>query len=87
MNANPNPEPNPDPNESKKTMDEFESMNDFFVRELKPECRPIADPEDDRTITSVADCRLMCFASHEEATKAKPSPPIWLATVFYRHVC
>lgn len=33
------------------------------------EYRPVTDPEDPRTLVSVADCRMMAFESVQEATK------------------
>ena len=50
----------------KKSEEQFTDMNDFFVRELKPEARPVAGynvdgSEDATVIASAADCRLMCF--------------------------
>ena len=60
----------------KKPLHEFKSMNDFFIRELKPGARPIAglrrgrDGGEDRSVVvSAADCRLMCFPSWDDATR------------------
>lgn len=33
----------------------FQSFNDFFHRQIRPECRPIADPDDPRVIVSPND--------------------------------
>ena len=38
---------------------DYVNFNDFFIRELKPGARPL--PDDENTITSAADCRLMLF--------------------------
>ena len=63
----------------KKPLHEFKSMNDFFIRELKPGARPIAglrrgrDGGEDRSVVvSAADCRLMCFPSWDDATRCAP---------------
>lgn len=58
-----------DMTEAKKSLEEFTSMNDFFVRELKPEARPIDQKDNEKVMTSCADCRLMCFPTVDVATK------------------
>lgn len=45
--------------EVKRPMDSFSSLNDFFIRELKPGLRPV-DPEP-RHLISPADSRLLVF--------------------------
>lgn len=45
--------------EVKRPIDSFQSLNDFFIRELKPEARPV-DPEPGHLI-SPADSRLLVF--------------------------
>lgn len=45
----------------------YKSFNEFFYRKLKPDARPIAHPERDQVISSVADCRLTVFETIEEA--------------------
>ncbi|CAG7849378.1 Phosphatidylserine decarboxylase proenzyme 3 {ECO:0000303/PubMed:19286980} {ECO:0000255/HAMAP-Rule:MF_03209}; Contains: RecName: Full=Phosphatidylserine decarboxylase 3 beta chain {ECO:0000305}; Contains: RecName: Full=Phosphatidylserine decarboxylase 3 alpha chain {ECO:0000305} [Serendipita indica DSM 11827] len=50
-------------------IDSFPNFNEFFYRKLKPEARPVSDPDDPRTIVSSADCRLMAFESVGEATR------------------
>lgn len=47
----------------------FRNFNDFFIREIRPECRPVAAPDDDAVITSAADCRLTVFDSLREARR------------------
>lgn len=37
--------------------DAYQCFNDFFVRKLKPEARPIAAPGNPGVIASAADCR------------------------------
>ena len=38
-------------------------------RKLKPEARPVEDPEDPLRLVSAADCRMMAFESVSEATR------------------
>ncbi|CAO1625373.1 unnamed protein product [Parajaminaea phylloscopi] len=47
----------------------YRTFNDFFTRALKPGARPIAGQDDDRIITSAADCRLTVFSTVDAATK------------------
>ncbi len=56
--------------EVRDPLDSFETLNDFFVRRLKPEARPIAELDNPRVLTSAADCRLMTFSSVSAATRA-----------------
>lgn len=51
------------------------TFNSFFSRKLRADARPIAFPEDDRVLVSMADCRLTVWDSVDEATR------IWLAMV------
>lgn len=46
-----------------------ETFNQFFYRKLKPDARPIADPEDPGRLVSCADCRMMAFETVSEATR------------------
>ena len=55
--------------EVRDPLDSFKTFNEFFYRKLKEGVRPIADPGDPTTLVSSADCRLMAFASINEATK------------------
>ncbi|KAI7845326.1 hypothetical protein COHA_001168 [Chlorella ohadii] len=48
---------------------DYKSFNDFFYRKLKPEARPIASPADPSVVVSAADCRLMVYASVDDATR------------------
>lgn len=52
---------------SEKPMHEYKTFNEFFYRRLKPGARPISPGED--IVTSSADCRLLVFASIDEATR------------------
>ncbi|TIH13399.1 phosphatidylserine decarboxylase [Marinifilum sp. JC120] len=48
-----------DMNEATRPMEEYDSFNDFFIRQLKPEVRPInRSPE---TIVSPADGKIIAF--------------------------
>ncbi|KAJ6232770.1 phosphatidylserine decarboxylase [Anaeramoeba flamelloides] len=44
-------------------LEEFKSFNDFFIRKLKPECRPIYEKENPLVAVSPADCRMCAFHS------------------------
>jgi phosphatidylserine decarboxylase len=52
----------PDPND-------YETFNEFFSREIKPEARPVHEPENDLVTSSPADCRLTAFPTVDLATK------------------
>ena len=52
----------------KEKPEEYRTFNDFFIREVKKEKRPIASPDDPLVVTSAADCRLTVFNSLEETT-------------------
>lgn len=45
-----------------------ENFNSFFYRKLKPDARPVEDPDDPRTLVSGADCRMTAFQTVTEAT-------------------
>lgn len=47
----------------------YKNFNDFFAREIKPEARPIAEPDNDLVVSSPADCRLTVFPTIDLATK------------------
>lgn len=47
----------------------YATFNDFFAREIKPSARPIAEPENARCVSSVADCRLTAYPTVHLATK------------------
>ncbi|GAA5917775.1 hypothetical protein JCM6882_003586 [Rhodosporidiobolus microsporus] len=46
----------------------FKTFNEFFYRKLKPDARPVSDPDDPRTLVSPADCRAMFFPTVNDAT-------------------
>lgn len=52
-----------DPSEFLEPLDRFVSFNDFFIRRLKPECRPIADENDVAILP--ADARYLVFQNIE----------------------
>jgi len=41
----------------------------FFARQIRPEARPIDDPNDLNVVSSPADCRLTAFPTTDAATK------------------
>jgi len=47
----------------------YKTFNDFFIREVKPEKRPVAEVDNDAVIVSAADCRMTVFDSVEDAHK------------------
>lgn len=49
-------------------MNVAENFNSFFYRKLKPEARPLEDPDDPRTLVSGADCRMTAFQTVTDAT-------------------
>jgi phosphatidylserine decarboxylase len=50
-------------------VDSFKTFNEFFYRKLKPEARPCDSAEDANVAVSAADCRMMTFATIDDATK------------------
>lgn len=60
---------NLDLSEVLEPMSAFTTFNEFFYRKLKPDARPVDDPDDPRTLVSPADCRAMFFETVDEATK------------------
>lgn len=55
--------------EIKHPIDSFKTFNEFFIRELKPEARPIAYKEHDDFAICAADCRLMAFKSVDDSLR------------------
>ncbi|KAK0543219.1 hypothetical protein OC845_006228 [Tilletia horrida] len=47
----------------------YKCMNEFFYRALKPGARPIAEPGNNKVISSAADCRLTVWSDVDAATK------------------
>ena len=60
---------NLDMNEILDPIDSFKTFNEFFYRKLKPEARPCECPDDPSVIVSPADCRMMAFATIDDATR------------------
>ncbi|KAI8579592.1 hypothetical protein K450DRAFT_241742 [Umbelopsis ramanniana AG] len=50
-------------------VDSFKTFNEFFYRKLKVDARPCDKPEDPKIAVSAADCRMMTFATIDDATK------------------
>ena len=47
----------------------YATFNDFFAREIKASARPIAEPENQKCVSSAADCRLTTYPTVDLATK------------------
>lgn len=59
--------------EFKKTNPEdFETFNDFFVREIRDAARPLAFPDDDRVVVAPADCVINMIV--DDLTEQTPIP-------------
>lgn len=58
-----------DMSEVLKPVNEFKTFNDFFYRELKPGSRPCENSNEPKTVVSMADCRLTCFRTIDDAIK------------------
>jgi len=50
------------------TLDGYKTYNEFFYRKIRPELRPVAEPNNPKVLVSGADCRLAVFKSVEDAT-------------------
>lgn len=48
-------------------VNNFASFNDFFIRKLKPECRPIADPNNEKSAIIPADGRYRFYQDIDTA--------------------
>lgn len=48
---------------------QYKTFNEFFARELNPDARPVAEPGNDKVVSSPADCRLTVFPTIDLATK------------------
>ncbi|KAA1476264.1 hypothetical protein DENSPDRAFT_884196 [Dentipellis sp. KUC8613] len=55
--------------EIRDPISSFKTFNEFFYRKLKPEARPVEEPDNGERLVSAADCRLMAFESVSEATR------------------
>lgn len=47
----------------------YPTFNAFFAREIKASARPLADPMNDKVVSSPADCRMTVFPTISQATK------------------
>ncbi|MGL5099929.1 MAG: phosphatidylserine decarboxylase, partial [Fusobacteriaceae bacterium] len=56
-----------DMKESKKSIEEFQSFNDFFIRELKEEMRPI--DTDEKVLISPADGKIFVYDDMDDLKK------------------
>jgi phosphatidylserine decarboxylase len=50
-------------------LTKYKTFNEFFYRKLKPDARPVQNPEDPAQISSAADCRLVVYPSIDLAKK------------------
>ncbi|XP_031504197.1 phosphatidylserine decarboxylase proenzyme 2-like [Nymphaea colorata] len=55
--------------EIKYSIDHFKTFNEFFIRELKPGARQIAEKDNDRIAVCAADSRLMAFKSIDDSLR------------------
>ncbi|KAJ8767720.1 hypothetical protein K2173_020660 [Erythroxylum novogranatense] len=55
--------------EVKYPVEHFKTFNEFFIRELKPDARPIDSMECDDVAVSAADSRLMAFKSLQDGQR------------------
>jgi phosphatidylserine decarboxylase precursor len=46
-----------------------ETFNEFFYRKLKPDARPVEEPDNPYRLVSGADCRMMAFETVQDATR------------------
>jgi phosphatidylserine decarboxylase len=49
--------------------DKYATFNEFFARPLRAGARPVAEPDNDAVVSSVADCRLTAYQTIDLATK------------------
>ena len=61
-----------DPTQAVRAIEDFESMDDFFTRHLKPEARPV--DMDPNHLISPADGRVLVFDDIPESMNIKGSP-------------
>ncbi|XP_058097344.1 phosphatidylserine decarboxylase proenzyme 3-like isoform X5 [Magnolia sinica] len=62
--------------DAKYPIEHFETFNEFFIRELKPDARPIAHKEHDDIAICASDCRLMAFQSIDDSLR------FWIKVAF-----
>ncbi|KAH8914986.1 hypothetical protein BT69DRAFT_948032 [Atractiella rhizophila] len=59
---------NLDMNEVLDPLPSFKTFNEFFYRKLKPDARPVDEPDNPNILVSGADCRCMVFPTINDAT-------------------
>jgi len=57
---------------SKPSYTQYNSVNEWFFRQLRAGVRPVAYPSDDTIVVSPADCRLVAF------TNVPPDQQVWI---------
>lgn len=55
--------------EIRDPLSSFKTFNEFFYRKLKPEARPLDEPDNPYRLVSAADCRMMAFDTVSDATQ------------------
>lgn len=55
--------------EVRDPLDSFKTFNEFFYRKLRPDARPVDEPQNTKRLVSSADCRMMAFESIDAATR------------------
>ena len=53
----------------KPNPEDYANFNEFFSREIRPEARPVAEPNNNLVTSSPADCRITAFPTIDLATK------------------
>lgn len=51
------------------SLDSFKTFNEFFYRKLRPEARPLDEPDNPGRVVSMADCRMMVFNTVTQASQ------------------
>ena len=52
-----------------KDLSDFKTFNELFTRKLKPGMRPVENPQNDKTICSPCDGRVLCFGDIKESAE------------------
>ena len=53
----------------KPDPEQYANFNEFFAREIRPDARPIVEPNNEHVTSSPADCRLTAFPTIDQATE------------------
>jgi phosphatidylserine decarboxylase len=56
-------------NEIADPLDSFKTFNEFFYRKLRPDARPLDEPDNPGRLVSMADCRMMAFNTVNQASQ------------------